>query len=229
MDERDGGGVNGNGVRRITYGSHVYGGGAYGHAGWSSPYRWRRHHNYFYIHGYYGSLYYPMLGLSFGYLPYGYYPFFWGDAEYYYDDGLFYQYDNDQYTVVEPPIGAEVKSLPSNAQSIVINGEQYYEDNGVYYLPVTKDDGSVVYEVAGKDGELNTGANGAVNVIPKVGDTVSKLPPDCRKVDINGARFFVSEDGIYYQEALDGDGNKVYKIVGLETDNQDSGQQDHAQ
>jgi len=31
-----------------------------------------------------------------------------------------------QYTVVEPPVGAEIKIF-KNAQSIMINGEQYYE------------------------------------------------------------------------------------------------------
>jgi len=44
-----------------------------------------------------------------------------------YSDGLYYQQTNDQYTVVEPPVGAEIKSLPKDAQSIMINGEQYYE------------------------------------------------------------------------------------------------------
>ena len=76
--------------------------------------------------------------------------------QYYYSNGYYYDYDNGQYTVVEPPVGAQVTSLPSGAQSITINGQQYYELNGVYYVPITKDDGSLAYEIAGKDGELNT-------------------------------------------------------------------------
>jgi hypothetical protein len=197
-----------------VYGHSYAGGGAY-----ARPYGWHNHGGFFYAHGYYGSLYYPWLGLGFGFLPYGYYPFWWGDAYYYYSGGLFYQYQNDQYTVVEPPVGAEVKSLPAKAQSIVIDGQQYYEMNGVYYQPVTKDDGTVVYQVAGKDGELNTGATGAAAVTPKVGDIVQTLPPDCKKVKLNGNTLYVSDDGIYYQETTDANGNKAYKIVALEGDN----------
>jgi len=205
-----------NGSRVAVRGYH--GAGLYGHGGTMGRYGWRRHDGYFYNRGFYGSLYYPMLGLGFGYLPDGCYPFYWDDDMYYFGNGFYYQYDNDQYTVVEPPMGAEIKSLPSDAQSIVINGQQYYELNGVYYLPVTKDDGTVTYEIAGKDGELNTDSNGAVSVLPKVGDIVKKLPPDCKKVNLNGAAFFVSEDGIYYQEIKDNNNKKAYKIVGLDAD-----------
>src|SRR6185369_17951514 len=87
---------------------------------------------------------------------YGYYPFYWGDLQFYYSNGYFYQYNNNQYTVVEPPVGAAVNSLPSGAESIIINGAQYYELNGVYYQPITKDDGTTAYQVVGKDGQLET-------------------------------------------------------------------------
>jgi len=189
----------------------------YGHGGY-----WGNHNYYHYNRGYYGSYYYPRLGFSIGILPYGYYPFFYGDYQYYYSDGMFYQYDNNEYTVVEPPIGAEVKELPEKAQSIVINGQQYYELNGVYYQPVTKDDGSTVYQVAGKDGELNT-ANGSEIQDdqpqgPQMGDIVSQLPPDCRKIKVNGDKLYVSPDGVYYKEQQDDKGNKTYKVVGLPSD-----------
>ena len=115
----------------------------------------------FYYHsGFYGSLYFPRLGFSLGFLPYGYYPFYFGDYQYYYSNGFYYQYNNDQYTVVEPPVGAQINTLPSIAQSIVINGQQYYELDGVYYVAITKDDGSLAYQIAGKDGELNTDGGG---------------------------------------------------------------------
>jgi hypothetical protein len=194
------------------------GGGVYGHGGSYGSYGWGRHGGYFYNRGFYGSLYYPWLGLGFGFLPYGYYSFYWGGYPYYYSDGLYYQYDNDQYTVVEPPVGAAINSMPAGAQSIVINGQQYYEKNGVYYEAVTKDDGTVVYQIAGKDGQLNTNATGASTVAPKEGDIVTQLPPDCRKVKLNGTTYYVSADGIYYQETTDSNHNKVYKIVGLDGD-----------
>jgi len=200
-------------------GFHGNGPGIYGHAGSFGHYGWGRHGGYFFHGGFYGSLYYPWLGFTCGFLPYGYYPFYWDDYPYYFSDGYFYQYNNDEYTVVEPPIGALIKSLPSNAKSIVINGQQYYELNGVYYLPVKMEDGTVQYEIAGKDGQLNTEDNGTTTIVPKIGDIVTKLPPDCRKVSLNGNTLYVSEDGIYYQETRDSNNNKVYKIVGLESDN----------
>jgi hypothetical protein len=49
-----------------------------------------------------------------------------------------------------------VSELPQGATSIMIDGVQYYQLNGVYYQPVTNDDGTVAYQIAGKDGELNT-------------------------------------------------------------------------
>jgi hypothetical protein len=179
---------------------------------------------YHYNHGYYNSYYYPQLGFSVGYLPFGYYPFYWDDSQYFYSGGLFYQYDNDQYTVVEPPVGAEVKTLPSNAQSIVINGQQYYEVDGVYYEPIAKDDGTLSYQVAGKDGELNTDQSQNVDngpPPPQIGDIVPTLPPNCRKININGEKLYLSEDGVYYKPITDDNGNKSYKIVGLPADDND--------
>ncbi|GAC1303697.1 MAG: hypothetical protein NVSMB24_10080 [Mucilaginibacter sp.] len=184
---------------------------------------WGNHGYYHYYHGYYNTYYYPQLGFTCGYLPYGYYPFYFGDEEFFYSGGLFYQYNNSVYTVVEPPIGAELATLPEKAQSIVINGQQYYELNGVYYQPYTKDDGTIVYQVVGKDGELNT--NSSVQDVrpraPQMGDIVLELPLDCRKIKVNGQRLWVSPEGIYYQELVDANNNKSYKIVGLPADEQE--------
>ena len=191
-----------------------------GGRGFYGPSYWGSRGYYHYYHGYYGTYYAPRLGFSIGFLPYGYYPFYYDDAEFFYSGGLFYQYDNNEYTVVEPPVGAEVNSLPSNASSIMIDGEQYYEANGVYYQPITKDDGSTSYQVAGKDGELNTNnPNGNMDQqMPQIGDIIQTLPPNCRKVNLNGDKYYVSEDGYYYQEARDNNNNKVYKIVGTPDD-----------
>jgi hypothetical protein len=198
----------GGGVRTVSQVS-------YGNAGY-----WGNHGYYHYNQGYYKSYYAPRLGFACTVLPYGYYPFFWGDDQYYYSDGLYYQYQNEVYTVVEPPIGAEIASLPEKAQSIVINGQQYYELDGVYYQPYTKDDGTVVYVIAGKDGELNT--NSTVQTDPpqgpRIGDIVNQLPPNCRKVNVNGQKLYVSEDGVYYQQQVDEKGAINYKIVGLPSD-----------
>jgi len=128
--------------------------------------------------------------------------------------------------------------LPSGAQSIVINGSQYYELNGVYYQPVTQDNGTIVYQVVGKDGHLETDEpnindyngdyNGpaddyqpgaSYNNGPQIGDVVTSLPADTRKIKIDGEKYIVSPDDYYYQETRDSNGNKVYEIVGVPGDN----------
>jgi hypothetical protein len=240
------GGVGSNFNGGYSRGGRYYSGGyaSRGYSGRSYGYRyspWNNRGGYFYNRGFYSSLYYPRLGFGLGVLPYGYYPFYWGDAQFYYSGGYFYQYDNNQYTVVEPPIGAAVNTLPSNAQAITINGQQYYEANGVYYTPVTKDDGSVVYQVAGKDGQLDTYSNqdngyapqndgyvGKQNnnsgnqqavAMPEIGDLFYSLPSDSRKIKINGQTYYVSPDDFYYQETQDQNGKKAYKVMGTPDDN----------
>lgn len=196
----------------VNYGSRSYGGRYYG----NTYGRWGGSRGYYFNRGFYSSLYYPRLGFSIGVLPYGYYPFYWGGSQFYLSGGYFYQYNNNQYTVVEPPLGAAVANLPDGAESIVIDGEQYYELNGVYYLPVTRDDGSVVYEVVGKDGQLDTAnmSDLPAPTIPEahVGEIVTNLPPDTRKVTLNGESFLVSPDQYYYQAIP---GTNTYKVVAV--------------
>ena len=164
-------------------------------------------------------------------MPYGYYPFYWGDEQYFYSGGLYYQNDDNQYTVVEPPLGAEINSVPDDAQPITIDGQQYYELNGVYYQPMTNDDGTVGYVIAGKDGQLSTdNAAPAVNgnfaggnvgnavQAPQVGDIYDQLPQDSRKIRLNGEIFYVSPDDYYYQATIGTNGGTVYKIIGTPDD-----------
>ncbi|MBD1395224.1 hypothetical protein IDJ76_19120 [Mucilaginibacter sp. ZB1P21] len=237
------------GYRGGNYGRNYGRGGVYGRGGYGGAYRPRYYgsryfgYGFYNNRGYYNSYYLPRIGFSIGVLPFGYYPFYYGDYQYYYSDGLYYQQNDNQYTVVEPPVGAEVNALPSKAEAITINGEQYYESNGVYYRAVTKDNGTVVYEVAGKDGELNTdggggnytndggsvgtsNTNGAYDESQlQVGDIVKVLPDDSRKIKVNGEKLFVSPEGTYFQEQKDANDNKVYKVVGLAGDEPDDNQQ----
>jgi len=168
-------------------------------------------------YGYYG---YPHLGFYLGALPFGYYPFYWGPNLYYYYGGIFYSpYDGGGYQVTTPPIGAGVPSLPPNSMAIKIDGVQYYQANGVYYKEGVDDKGKKIYVVAGKDGVLNTGDNvtdpNATVAAPKVGDIVNQLPDNCRKVVLNGKKYFVSPNDIYYEKVVDPNGNVGYRIASL--------------
>ena len=167
--------------------------------------------------GYYG---YPHLGFYLGVMPFGYYPFYWGSSWYYYYGGVFYSpYAGGGYQVTSPPIGAGIPELPKDANPIKIDGVQYYELNGVYYKEGVDDKGKTIYIVAGKDGVLNTDDSvtdpNASIAAPQIGDIVNQLPDDCRKVSLNGKKYFVSPNGIYYEKVRDPNGHTAYRIVSL--------------
>jgi len=207
-----------------------------------------------YYYNPYGAYYgyaYPRIGLSFGYLPYGYVPFYFGTDLYYLNNGVYYrQYEDHNYHVVAPPIGAEVPRLPGHARSLMIDNQQYFELNGVYYKPNIKADGTTDYIITGKDGVLNTRVtpvppapqgniappvNDQVTPpanddqlppppsdepLPKTGDIVDQLPNGCKAVNVAGKKYFVSQADVYYEE-FNNKGKVNYKVAGVpETQNQ---------
>ena len=168
--------------------------------------------------GYYG---YPSLGFYLNALPFGYYPFYMGSSLYYYADGTFYSpYGDSGYVVTVPPVGAAVPKLPKGAKSIMIDNQQFFEFNGVYYKTVVNDAGDTVYVVAGKDGQLNTdGADNTANQAPQVNDIVGQLPDNSHKISLNGKKYYVSPDDIYYEQITDRNGNTAYRIVSVPDNN----------
>jgi hypothetical protein len=184
--------------------------------GYGSPF-------YYNNFGYYGAGLgmwgYPSFGFYLNSLPFGYYPFYMGASMFYYADGTFYQpYDNG-YVVTPPPVGAAVPGLPKGTKSIMIDNQQFYEYHGVYYKVIVNDKGDTVYVVAGKDGVLNTSkddANGDAEVaLPQVGDIITVLPPNTRSVNLNGKKYYVSADNIYYEAINDGNGKTTYRIASV--------------
>ena len=115
-----------------------------------------------------------------------------------------------------PPVGAEVPNIPSDAKEVQINGETYYEYKGVYYNVIKNADGKSVYVVAGKDGVLNTDRNDpeTSDKAVQIGDLTAQLPDSAREVFIKGERYYVTDDGVYYEEIVTGD-KLTYKVVGL--------------
>lgn len=159
----------------------------------------------------YYNFYRPYLGIRLTVLPFGYYPFYFGQDQFYYSSGLFYRQDNNAYTVVVPPVGAEVPNLPNDAKQIQINGQTYYEYKGVYYTTKASQDGKTTYVVAGKDGVLDTDGNTAGQ--PQIGDIVTALPEGYREVVLKGQKYYVSQEDIYYEEVVDGN-NVSYRVIG---------------
>jgi hypothetical protein len=83
------------------------------------------------------------------------------------------------------------------------------------------DQGKTIYVVAGKDGVLNTDGSdaGPDTAAPQVGDIVNELPDGCRKVVLNGKRYYVSPNDIYYQPYTDANGNTGYRIASVPDNN----------
>jgi hypothetical protein len=169
---------------------------------------------------------YPSLGFYLNTLPFGYYPFYMGSSMYYYNNGIFYSPYESGYVVTAPPVGAAVPGLPRGAKSIMIDNQQFFEYNGVYYKVVINDKGDKVYVVAGKDGVLSTARedDGDEDMAdqyqgPRVGDMVNRLPDNTRSVTLNGKKYYVSPDEVYYEAVTDNRGNTAYKVASV-PDNQ---------
>ncbi|HEY0611845.1 MAG TPA: DUF6515 family protein [Chitinophaga sp.] len=210
--------------RRVSVGGHFYGGGARvavgAHFGGGYYYRPRVYHYYPrpYVRAYY-PYYYP-IGFRLGVLPYGFMTFGTAWGPYYYYDGTFYRpTDDKEYEVAEPPVGADVPSLPSGAKEVTIDGNTYYEYKGTIYQEVIKQN-QRRYAIVGKDGQLNTGGDNdqAPSGTQPDDNIISELPRNSRKVEIHGETMYVSPDGMYYQEERDANNNVTgYRIVGKES------------
>jgi hypothetical protein len=70
-------------------------------------------------------------------------------AVYYYSAGVFYRNVEDQYEVIDAPIGAVVKELPEDAEEMDFNGITTYELNETLYKAI--DDGYEVIELLEED------------------------------------------------------------------------------
>jgi len=172
------------------------------------PYRYYNHYR----------PWFPRIGVHIAVLPPFYYRFYMGPDPYYYYNGTFYSpYGSNGYRTVQPPLGASVPELPRDAREVTIDGQKYYEFEGTYYQETITKDNKREYVVVGTNGELNTGKGNTTNpndeYSDRIGDRVSKLPPDCRQVVINGKKYYQSPDDIYYEEIISP--NKVeYEVVG---------------
>lgn len=110
---------------------------------------------------YHGGIYYrlhkgqyivvpPARGLRVRVLPPSHVRIVVGPGAVFYCAGIFYNLlegTEDEYEVIEPPVGAVVQELPEDAEEVMVDGESYYEYDGALYKKVSTDDGEG-YEVA---------------------------------------------------------------------------------
>ncbi len=164
----------------------------------------------------------PVFGLRINLLPFGYSRIYVGPNPYYYYEGVYYRpYANGGYQVVAPPLHATVKNLPANARVTVIDGQKYYQVGGTFYQEEITEKNKLRYRVVGTDGVLNTGYNQEEDLhamddeIPALGSRYDELPVDSKVQVINQQKYFVTTNGIYYKEIIEGDRVR-YEVTTIE-------------
>jgi hypothetical protein len=88
-------------------------------------------------------------------------------------------------------LGRVLNALPANSQPVVIQGQPYYESNGMYLAPSS-------------DGNYTV-------VPPPVGAIESQLPGGAKPVNIGGHTLYEVQ-GVYYQETIH-NGQPAYMVV----------------
>ncbi|MEM6799767.1 MAG: DUF6515 family protein [Bacteroidota bacterium] len=61
-----------------------------------------------------------------------------GGKPFYMHEGVFYKPQKRGYVIIPPPIGMRVKFVPRGARHLQIDGLDYYEINGTYYLDIPR-------------------------------------------------------------------------------------------
>ena len=61
-----------------------------------------------------------------------------GSKPFYMYEGVFYKPQKKGYVIIPPPIGMRVKYVPRGARHLQIDGLDYYEMNGTYYLDIPR-------------------------------------------------------------------------------------------
>ena len=79
-------------------------------------------------------------------LPRGYETLQAADGRYYFAQGNFFRATESGYQVAAPPIGIEVPKLPSGAEMVKANGQQYFVYNDICYQGLYSGSG-IVYRV----------------------------------------------------------------------------------
>jgi hypothetical protein len=117
--------------------------------------------------------------------------FSYNNQQYYYDDGCFYLPSNGGYSVIAPPIGAVVASLPPGYETPVgADGQTYYYFGGVFYVLISQG-----YQV----------------VVAPPGAVVSQLPVGAVDQQVNGEDILVYNNTYY--EPISQDGQDAYEVV----------------
>jgi uncharacterized protein DUF6515 len=116
--------------------------------------------------------------------------FDFGGRRYWYDDGCYYVPANGGYSVVPPPIGAVVPSLPDGYETTMVGNDTFYYFGGAFYIAT--DQGYQVVEAP-------------------PGAVITQLPVGAVQQDVNGQELLVYNN-VYYAP-ISQDGQDAYEVV----------------
>ena len=117
--------------------------------------------------------------------------FNWAGANYYYDNGVYYQPYGSGYNVVAPPVGAVVSYLPSGYQEVQGgDGGNYFYYGGTFYVS----------------------QGGSFRVVPgPVGAIVTEIPQGATDQQINGQDYLLYNNTYY--APISQNGQDAYEVV----------------
>lgn len=116
--------------------------------------------------------------------------FNYNGRRYWYDDGCYYLPSDGGYSVVPPPVGAVVPSLPDGYETTMVGNDTYYYFGGAFY--VQTDQGFQV-------------------VAAPPGAVITQLPVGAVDQQVNGQELLVY-DNVYYMP-ISQDGQDAYEVV----------------
>lgn len=118
-----------------------------------------------------------------------------GGSHYRYQHGFFYRPYGSVFSVVVPPVGIRIATLPPGYRRVYAGPDPYYYYNGTYYRPGTDRQ----YEV----------------VAPPLGAEIDRLPPGAKVTVINGQKYYELA-GTFYEEMISSENELYYKVVGTD-------------
>lgn len=114
-------------------------------------------------------------------------------VNFHYNGGKYYRHYAGNYINIIPPLGIQIRVLPSNYMTFVIGSRAYYYVDGIYY---TKRRSGRVYEV----------------VEAPIGAIVHHLPMSAERIQIDNQSFFQCNLTVYSK--IRSSQGHAYKVVG---------------
>lgn len=118
-----------------------------------------------------------------------------GGSRYRYQQGYFYRPYGSVFSVVLPPVGIRITTLPPGYRRVYVGPDPYYYYNGIYY----RTNADRQYEV----------------VAPPLGAEIDQLPPGAKVTVINGQKYY-ELGGTFYEELISSENELYYKVVGTD-------------